>query len=223
MKKFKFFSIIALVLFSFLSCSDDDDGPNLVPIEADQVTNLFAPITNPPGPPGPPAPDEGDFTKFDFATGAVTTSDTEWDIAFRSTAIIVNGGVSSGANDEPDRNGNAAAYFIDEPFQDVNEVNTSSFVQDSQASYAIIRQSDMGWYNYSGFNNNPPIPTVDNIIRPLAGRTLVFRTRDGKFAKVQILSYYQNNPNPINSFTDVPRYYTFNYVYQPNDGVTTFE
>ncbi|MAK01773.1 MAG: hypothetical protein CMC17_04480, partial [Flavobacteriaceae bacterium] len=49
-----------------------------------------------------------------------------------------------------------------------------------------------------------------------------FRTRDGKFAKVEILSYYLGAPENPDAFADQSRYYTFNYVYQPNEGVTEF-
>ncbi len=213
MKTFKFLSIIALLAIGFTSCSDDD-GPNLVPIESEQVSNLFAPTTSINGPMGP-TPDGGVFTKFSFQTGQVTSSDTDWDIAFRSTAVIINGGVSSGAAEEPARNGNAGVYFIDETFRDVTSVDTSLFEQDSQSGYAIIRQSDQGWYNYSGF--------VTNLITPVPGRTFVFRTRDGRFAKVQFISYYEGAPTSPDSTVDNARYYTFNYIYQPNEGVTTFE
>jgi len=198
MKTLKLLSLLAIIVI-FSSCGDDD-GPNIQPIEADLVENLPAVITNIPMP-GLPAPEEGSFTKFDFATGQTTTSDTEWDIAFRSTAIIVNGGESSGANDEPARNGNAAAYYVDSPFQDVNTVDTALFLQDTQSSYAIVRQGGEGWYNYSGFGSILIDCNVDNIISPISGRTLVFRTRDGRYAKVQVLSYYQNKPIRITTCT----------------------
>lgn len=222
MKTLKFLPIIALVLFSFTSCSDDD-GPNLQPIDAETISNLHAPTTSVNGPMGP-TPDGGAFTKFDFETGLITTSETDWDIAFRSTAIIINGGQQSGADDEPVRNGNAGVYIVEDTFDNVVDIDTNLFTQDSSSGYAIVRQSDQGWYNYSGFGN--PDPADDNLVTPLPGRTLVFRTRDGRFAKVRILSYYLDNPsNPVGTGmnADTPRYYTFQYEYQPNEGVTTFE
>ena len=42
-------------------------------------------------------------------------------------------------------------------------------------------------------------------------------------AKVEILSYYLGAPENPDAFTDPSRYYTFNYVYQPNEGATTFD
>jgi len=50
---------------------------------------------------------------------------------------------------------------------------------------------------------------------------LVIRTHDGKYAKLEILSYYEN-AEPNATF-DNYRYYTFDYVYQPNEGETSFE
>jgi hypothetical protein len=49
---------------------------------------------------------------------------------------------------------------------------------------------------------------------------LVFRTHDGKVAKVEILSYYRDAPAQPNAFTDEARFYTFRYVYNPNEGET---
>ena len=222
MKTLKFLSIIALTLFAFTSCSDDDTAPTLLDVEAETISNLFAPQEGGVDPvTGQPLPVSGEFTKFDFETGTTTTSDTDWDIAFRGTTIIVNGGESQGATDEPDRTGNAAAYIAISDLAGVTEVNESLLVQDTEAALAITPSSDQGWYNYSGFGN--PNPLDDNLIRPIAGRILVFRTRDGRYAKVEILSYYQAAPASPNGFVDTPRCYTFNYVFQPNDGVTTFE
>ena len=50
--------------------------------------------------------------KFDFVTGEKSTSETEWDIAFRGTTICINGGTSTGTADEPVRNGNAGAVVV---------------------------------------------------------------------------------------------------------------
>lgn len=212
MKTLKFLPMIAVVLLTFNACSGDD-GPNLVPVEAELVSNLFAPQVGGQG----QGPVSGDFTRFSFATGMQTVSETEWDIAFRGTKIIINGGESQGTTDEPERNGNAAAYIEENTFSDVNEVDESLFVQDSQAALAITATSDLGWYNYN---------FMTNVVSPISGRVLVFRTRDGRYAKVDIVSYYLDNPvNPVGvgQNSDTPRYYTFNYVYQPNEGITTFE
>ena len=74
-------------------------------------------------------------------------------------------------------------------------------------------RSDNGWYNYS---------SATNLIVPVAGRTIVLTTGDGDYAKVRILSYYQGNPATPDPQTDASRYYTFEYVVQP-DGSRGFE
>jgi hypothetical protein len=53
------------------------------------------------------------------------------------------------------------------------------------------------------------------VITPIAGRTIVVRTADGKFAKVEILNYYKNAPASP-TMTDASRYYTFRFKFQPD-------
>jgi len=171
------------------------------------MENLFAPQTGGQG----QGEIGGEFTKFSFETGEVTTSDTEWDIAFRGTTIAVNGGTVTGTNDEPVRNGNAAATIVDGIFSDVDSAAGLEYAQDAEGAFAIPTGSDNGWYNY-----NPAL----NIITPIPGKILVFRTHDDKFAKVEILSYYEDAPANPDASVDASRYYTFNYVYNPNEGET---
>lgn len=206
MKTIKFLTI-ALAMTSFLACSDDSD--DLLPVVSITIEDLHAPQEG-----GMGQPISGPFTKFDFDTGMETDSETDWDIAFRATDIIVNGGSSMGTIDEPTRNGDGGAYIAMGTMADVTEVDVSLFTQDSENGYAIMSGSGNGWYTYTG----PPT----FLVTPTAGRILVFKTADGKFAKVEILSYYQGAPDSPDALTDQSRYYTFNYVYQPNSGETTF-
>ncbi|AXT62675.1 hypothetical protein D1816_20775 [Aquimarina sp. AD10] len=204
--------ILLLAIFSLIlaSCSDDDNGngPDPVPIESNQVTNLTAPQI---GGQGTGQDIGGPFTKFDFETGAITTSDTDWDIAFRGTTIAVNGGEVTGTADEPIRNGNTGAAIATGTFASVTSAEGLTFAQDNSSAFAIPTGSDNGWYNYN---------FMTNIISPIPGKVLVFRTRNGNYAKVEIVSYYkdQDSSNPANG-----RFYTFNYVYNPNVGETSFE
>lgn len=208
MKTLKLLPIILLGL-SFIGCSDDEEGSDLVAVESQTVTNLPAPQTG-----GRGEPIGGPFTKYSFETGAITTSDTEWDIAFRGSIIAVNGGVVTGTNDEPERNGNAGAAIVSGTFAEVTSAEGLTFSQDGSGAFAIPAGSDNGWYNY-----NP----VTNLLLPIPGKVLVFRTHDGKFAKVEILSYYEDAPANPDGFVDASRFYTFNYVYNPNEGDTTLE
>jgi hypothetical protein len=212
MRTLKLVTVFTLIILSFYNCSDDDSITSN-PIESELVTNLFAPTerdfsNNPPT-------ISGEFVKFDFSSGSITTSETDWDIAFRGTTILVNGGATTGLAQEPQRNGNAAAYLVNTTFENVTEVDESLFVQDSGEGLAIPTGSDNGWYNY-----NPPTNTVS----PL-GNTIVFRTADGRYAKVQILSFYKDAPaeiTPIIAANDLD-HYTFNFVYQPNEGQVSFD
>ncbi|HAC25442.1 MAG TPA: hypothetical protein DCE81_11045, partial [Cytophagales bacterium] len=57
--------------------------------------------------------------------------------------------------------------------------------------------------------------TTSTIVSPIAGRVIVVRTADGKYVKMEILSYYENAPASPNNMVDKDRFYTFRYVYQP--------
>lgn len=201
-------------LLTFFSCSkDDSDTPQNTDNDGILVSNLYAPqdtdyTQNPPAASGP-------FVKFDFSTGTTTTSDTDWDIAFRGTTIIINGGNSSGILDAPKRTGNAGAYITDGIFEEVTNINLSAFAQDGPDGLAIPTGSGNGWYTYD--------PTQLTIL-PIPGKVIVLRTADNKYAKIEILSYYKDAPQVINdqiALNDL-RYYTFNYVYQDDAGAGGF-
>ena len=206
MKTIKLF-ILLILLTGFCSCEKTTDPP-LSDILSITVSNLYAPQSG-----GQGQPITGEFTKFEFATGQITTSETDWDIAFRGTSIIVNGGTSLGTIDEPNRTGQSAAYIENGTFASVNEVDPTLLITDSDSGYAIATGSDNGWYNYSG--------GPSYLITPIPGKVLVFRTNDNFYAKMEILSYYENAPSDPDSSVHASRFYTFNYIYQPN-GILTF-
>ena len=194
MKTIKFLTIAIILIFTF-SCEDDNNiGVDTISIT---VEDLHAPLEG-----GQGQSASGPFTKFNFEDGIQTSSETNWDIAFRGTSIIVNGGISMGTEDEPERNGNGAAYIFEGTMNEMEIVETSFLVSDSQNSYS-----------------GPP----NHLINPTPGKILVFRTHNNKFAKVEILSYYLGAPENPDALSDQSRYYTFNYVYQPNEGATTFD
>ncbi len=214
MKKQVLLTLGMIGIFTITSCSKEDSNPP----EDNQndsilVSNLHAPqetdyTQNPPAA-------SGAFVKFDFSGGAITTSDTDWDIAFRGTSIIVNGGSSSGIVDAPERTGNAGAYIVDGIFDEISSINTGAFAQDGPGGLAIPTGSGNGWYNY-----DPNLLAI----YPIPGKVIVIRTADNKFAKVEILSYYKDAPAVINeqiALNDL-RYYTFNYVYQDDAAASGF-
>jgi len=208
MKTIQLFSFVLLASIIASCSSDDDNTQPILEIESQTITNLHAPQQG-----GQGEPISGAFAKFDFETGATTSSETDWDIAFRGTSIIVNGGATLGTIDEPTRTGEAAAYIASGTMASITEVNTAFFVQDSENGYAIPSGSGNGWYLYD---------SNTFLITPIAGKILVFKTRDGRYAKVEILSYYKDAPENPDPFVNEGRYYTFNYVYQPNVGNISF-
>jgi hypothetical protein len=141
----------------------------------------------------------------DTMNRAADSSSTEWDLAFQSTNVLVNGGASGP--------GSGAAYVAEKAFQEVTEVDTDRLEPDGTSERAIPGGSGNGWYNY-----NPQT----NVVSPLPGRTIVVRTADGDaYAKIRILSYYEGAPDDPAQSNAESRYYTFEYVMQ--DEGTRFE
>lgn len=199
-------AILAVSLF-FASCDKDDDAAvqQDPALEVTKVSNLYAPQSG-----GQGQPVTGDFTKFSFSTGTTVTSGDNWDIAFRGTSIIVNGGFAG--TGEPVKNGTASIATVTGVFSEITSAPAGSeFKQDAEGAYAIPTGSGNGWYSY-----NP----ANHVISPIAGKVFVVKTHEGKYAKMEILSYYQDAPaNPAG--TEPSKYYTFNFTYQPN-GSTKF-
>ncbi|MBX9808110.1 MAG: HmuY family protein [Flavobacteriaceae bacterium] len=202
-KSIFFKSVLVLSVFSLLaSCSkDDDETPATVTLETKTFSNLHAPQTG-----GQGQPVGGAFTKFSFSK-STTVTDNSWDIAFRGTTIIVNGGTVIGITDEPTRTGSGAVSIASNTLSAVTTIpNASTFKQDGANTYAIPTGSGNGWYNY-----NP----TNNLITPIAGKVFVVKTHDGKYAKMEVISYYKDAPATPDA-TSLSRYFTFKYVYQPS-------
>lgn len=151
------------------------------------------------------------FTYFRFSDSSIVsgndTATANWDIAFRGTTIIINGG--------PVRSGQGGAIiYRNSNFDSVSIAPETGYAFDtSNTQLAIPTGANNGWYSYDFANN---------YVAPIQGTVLIIKTGDGKYAKVEILSYYKDQnpqpfPNPLNF-----RYYTFKFVYQP-DGTRTIK
>ena len=198
-------SLLALVLF-ITSCNNDDNDAAPV-VETKTVTNLYAPQTG-----GQGQPEGGAFTKFSFSENAIVTTD-KWDIAFRGTTIIVNGGAKIGITDEPERTGSGAVSIVSGIFASVTTFPaTATFAQDGASTYAFPISGTNAWYDYN---------SSTHIVSAKAGKVFVVKTHDGKYAKFEILSYYKDAPAVPDATTSASRYYTFNFAYQANS-TTTF-
>ena len=159
----------------------------------------------------------GNFIKFSFSEGD-TVSHENWDVAFRGTTLIVNGGEKANV-DQPDRTGNSAVYIEIGSMSEIGSVDTNKLLQDNGSGSAILNNimiddlgvSGQGWASYS-FSTH--------LFSPRAGRILVFRTHDYKYAKMEII-YFYDSLNPDTGNGDIGGFYTFNYVCQLG-GTTSF-
>lgn len=192
------------VLAMFTSCKKDEVTVK-DPVKSETVKDLAADPTTISGTGQPVA--SGKFTLYNFKNGVVPTTDSttnKWDIAFRGTTILTNGG-SSGI-------GLGGAVILNGIFDEVKEVPASAtFAQDTKTVLAIPTGSGKGWYSYDASTN---------IISPIAGKVLLIKTSDGKYAKMEILSYYKGSLTKPDANSQA-RFYTFRFVYQSN-GTLTF-
>lgn len=202
-------ALIAVALITLASCQKDDPAP--VTILSETVSNLPAdPPTGGYDPmSGQPIGVTKKFTLFSFKTGAVVanadSATAQWDLGFNGTTIITNSGTSGP--------GTAGAQVVNGIFDELIAAPEDGYGTDDKttvpATYAIPRGSGNGWYNY-----NP----ATNVISPIAGRVIIVKTSEGKFAKMEILSYYKDSPAAPSS-TDIDRHYSFRYVYQSGTGI----
>jgi hypothetical protein len=204
MKKNTYVMMMALLAgAAFTACKkDNNSSATTTPVTAKTATNVNA----------DPASTGNHYVFFSLERNeavAVTDSATnKWDIAFRSTTILVNGGTSG-----PGLGG--AFVQTGSTFDDYAKVATDSvFKTDNTATplFAIPTGSGNGWYNYN---------TSTNVITPIPGRILVIRTATGKYAKVEITSYYKDAPATPDA-NSTARYYNFRFGYQA-DGSKNFK
>ncbi len=203
-------AVLGLFITSaFGACSTSEDAKPTPSIVTQTVTNLPADPTMNISTGQPQAP-TGKFTLFSLKDNKIVSNldsaSTKWDIGFRGTTIIVNGGAV--------RTGQGGAAIATGLFEEIKNIAVNQVFNTDQSAtaLAIPTGSGLGWYNY-----NP----ANNWISPIAGKILLIRTAEGKFAKVEILSYYKDAPTTP-SPTATARYFTFRYVYQAN-GTKKFE
>jgi hypothetical protein len=200
---------LLIVVVSFVVSCKKDDTTTVVPLTAVTVNDVLAdtiigvsPITFQPY-------GAGKFTFYSLETNKIIASadsnSSKWDLAFRGTTIITNGGTSGPAL--------GGSFVYTGLFDDMKEVPVdSTFKVDNATTLGITSGSGKGWYSYN--------PTA-NLITPIPGRVLFIRTATGKYAKVEILNYYKGGVTPAVTASDADktnkqRYYTFRFIYQPN-------
>jgi len=151
----------------------------------------------------------GKYTFYSLENNTIVPStdsaSSKWDLAFMSTRILTNSGTSGPAL--------GGAFIYTGLYDDLKTISTDSiFKTDNAPTYAITTGSGKGWYTYD---------QLTSLITPLAGRVLVIRTASGKYAKLEITSYYKGGVTLPVSASDVEkltkqRYYNFRYTYQSN-------
>jgi len=195
---------------SLSACSKDDDDTAVQPVPelpTETAKNLAPaagaanPITGQPGTPRHYAfyslANKSEVLYTDSAT-------TKWDIAVRGTTILVNGG-SSGP-------GQGGAIVKEGLFAEQTTAPTTGYRVDTATEKAIKTGSGNGWYSYN---------STTHLVVPIAGRVLLLRTATGKYARLEVVSYYKDAPTTPTG-TEPSGYYTFRYVYQP-DGSTNLK
>lgn len=120
---------------------------------------------------------------FSLASGKeVATNDAKnWDISFQKTTISVNG----------------SAQVVNIAFDGLSQTPANGFKKDEGNNKAIPTGSGNGWYNYN---------MEDHTIEPIANRTIIIKTQNGRFYKLQVISY-----NKDRQPHEATGYYSFRY------------
>ena len=198
---------------ALVACSKDEETI-VVPVSAITVKDLAADTVTGLGLDGRPqsALTTTYYSLVDNkAIASTDAASTKWDIAFSSTKILINGGTSGP--------GIGGAFVHIGSFDTFTSIPADSIFKTDNAnaaSYAIPLGSGKAWYTYDG---------LTTLISPIAGRVLVIRTATGKYAKIEIISYYKGGVTlpasaSVNDKLFKQRYYTFRYAYQPNGSKT---
>lgn len=204
--KITWLSLFTCTLLWMSSCKEDEAVVS-VPASLTIIKNLAAdpptgydPVT------GAPIGTTGKYSFFRFSDSSIVnhtdSASIRWDIGFQANNIILNGGTSGP--------GSASGFVYNGLFNDLKEISSdSSFITDNKPAFAIGKT----WYSYNG---------ASMVFTPKAGKVFVIKCADGKYVKMEVLSYYKDAPANPNAFTDQARYYTFRYAYQKN-GTKKFE
>jgi len=195
-------SLLALAAgFLFASCDKDDDPvADTNKLEVVSIEDLNSGVTT-------TDPRQADSVCFSLEKGqAVAASSADWDIKFKSTTITFGNG--------------ASGQVVEGVLSSYETAPESGYVASIGGS---DREGNPSYYTYTGQNT---VPLHAILMKP--GRLIIVKTGKGKYAKIEMISYYKGNPK-----TDTPefadyektrpadKHYTFKYVLQPN-GSNTF-
>lgn len=195
-----YFYLLGTMLLFIVACSDDNNGTNQPnEIESIVVKDLDTDTTG-----------GRTWSYFSFRENKTISHEdsatTKWDIAFNRTNIMCNSGVRGPGN-------GAILLLTGVDFVSLIEApETGYFSEDQLSPLAISKSNAERWYSYN---------QDTHIITPIPGVVIIVKTADGKYVKMRIVSYYKGAPE-IPTQESMARYYTFEFVYQP-DGSRKFE
>lgn len=151
--------VAVAAVFVLTSCEKEKDPPPAVVTTKDFLVNGSA--------------TSGNYNFFRFETAAETpvsdSATTKWDFAMRFETFIVNSNASGP--------GGAGVQILNQPFDAVTAAPTAGYKYDTTAAQKAIKGTD--WYTYNA---------ATRTFAPIAGKTFVFKTATGKYAKLEVLS-----------------------------------
>jgi len=153
------------------------DGPPALPAAPAVPPNLISPrmaVIN--------ASSENNWVYFDFSRGRVVKiqdqTSLEWDLAFRRSKVISNGGATN-------KFGRAGLIDLGNSaeFNQITEAPLNNYIQDSATRTETENSILLKWYRYNYLTHKlTPKPN-----------TYAVKTADEKFAKIKFLNFYCAN------------------------------
>lgn len=193
----RIFLFIISSMLLVTACDNGNDGPGNFTGEFKTATDVKA--------------GTDDFTYYSLRTGEVVadSNSTSWDIGFKDAGfeifIITNSGTQGP--------GDGGAILLDVAIDDITEVPADDQFKVETAESFAINAAPGGWWLYTGTQSVP-----NHAVLPKTPHTILVRNADGKsYAKLEVLSYYQGNPDTSSeSFANLQTrpasgYFTFKY------------
>lgn len=156
----RMFAFLAIALTVALISCDKEDTP------APAVVNTRDFLVN-----GSATSGNYNFFRFENSSElpATDSNSNRWDFAMRFEAFIVNSNAGGP--------GGAGVQVLSQPFDAVTVAPETGYRYDTSAAQRAIKGAD--WYIYNAATRS---------FAPIAGKTFVFRTATGQYAKMEILS-----------------------------------
>ncbi len=124
------------------------------------------------------------LTKGETVDIADPASSMAWDLGFKRTEVIANGGVSGPGK-------TAAVVLKDISFEDVLEAPEGDYVSDTD-QIATFARGD-GWYTYTGPPNHWVLPNPKVYVLRIAADTETQPVSPYYYVKFRFIGYYENN------------------------------